>query len=92
MTEEYTDAEIWCLTLNHCEHAKHDAIAREQYNRCIIALANYYGVNIVDQSMGYINIDNCVKYSCDGYGLHPTSDGHALMERNIVESLYSKMA
>lgn len=90
--QEYPDAEVWCLTLNHCEHSKHDAVVREQYNRCIVALANYYGVNVIDQSLGYINSDNCVKYSCDGYGLHPTAEGHALMEKHIVETFYDKIS
>lgn len=61
-----------------------------KYNRCITALAEYFGAGIIDMPKGYINIDNCMAYSCDNKGLHPNPAGHALIEKHIIETMYKK--
>ena len=91
MQAKYTNAEIWCLTLNHNKDSRFDTTSLKQYNRCITAIATYFGCNVVDQTQGYIVPSNCVKYSCDGKGLHPNPAGHALMEKYIVECFYAKL-
>ena len=90
MTKKYPDAEVWCITLNVNRDSRFNEAKMLKFNRCITALAEYFGAGIIDQTKGYINIDNCVAYSCDNKGLHPSPAGHALLEKHIIETLYKK--
>ena len=91
MTEKYENAEVWCMSLLVNADSRFTTTAMNQYNRCIEALAEYFGCNYIDQNEGYITRGTCIAYSCDGKGLHPNPTGHALMEKHIVESFYEKM-
>ena len=90
MLERYEGVEVWCLSLMVNNDGRFTTTAMKQYNRCIEALAEYFGCNYIDQNEGYITKGNCIAYSCDGKGLHPNPTGHALMEKHIVECFYEK--
>ena len=91
MLEKYEGVEIWCLSLLANNDGRFTTTAMKQYNRCIQAIAEYFGCYYIDQNEGYITKSNCTAYSCDGKGLHPNPTGHALMEKHIVESMYEKV-
>ena len=91
MTKKYADAEIWCMTLCVNKDSRFTEAKMNIYNRCITALAEYFGANVINQQEGYITLDNCVAYSCDNKGLHPNPTGHALIEKHIVETFYQKL-
>ena len=90
MLDRYEGVEVWCLSLMVNNDGRFTTTAMKQYNRCIQALAEYFGCNYIDQNEGYITKGNCIAYSCDGKGLHPNPTGHALMEKHIVECFYEK--
>ena len=91
MTDKYPDAEVWCMTLNVNHDSRFTTTAMNQYNRCITALAKYFGVNVINQQEGYITSGNCTPYSVDNKGLHPSPTGHALMEKHIIETFYKEI-
>lgn len=91
MTNKYKDAEVWCMTLNVNKDTRFSELAMIKYNRCITALAEYFGADVINQQEGYITLGNCVPYSCDNKGLHPNPTGHALMEKHIIETFYDKI-
>lgn len=91
MREKYPDAEIYCMTLVRSQDSRDTATAPfDHYNTCIKALANYFGATIIDQEQGYMLQDNCHAYGSDLKALHPNQQGHALMERLILETMYAK--
>lgn len=93
MKEKYPNAEILCMTLVRSNHAKDVPTAPfDHYNTCIKAIANYFGATIVDQEAGYMLQENCHAYGSDLTALHPNQEGHRLMERIILESMYKKLS
>lgn len=91
MREKYPNAEIYCMTLVRSQDSRDTASAPfDHYNTCIKALANYFGATIIDQEQGYMLQDNCHAYGSDLKALHPNQQGHALMERLILETMYAK--
>lgn len=91
MKEKYPDAEIYCMTLVRSQDSRDTASAPfDHYNTCIKAIAGYFGATIVDQEQGYMLQDNCHAYGSDLKSLHPNQQGHALMERIIIETMYDK--
>ncbi len=95
MKEKYPNAELYCMTLvqtydtNRC-----NAQQIGEYNRCISALAEYFGATVIDQysSDSERTFRNVHAYSTpgDGHCIHPSSKGHELMERLIVKTMYKK--
>ena len=91
MREKYPNAEIYCMTLVRSQDSRDTASAPfDHYNTCIKALAGYFGATIIDQEQGYMLQDNCHAYGSDLKALHPNQQGHALMERLIIETMYEK--
>ena len=89
--EKYPDAEVYCMTLVRSQDTRDTASAPfDHYNTCIKALANYFGATIIDQEQGYMLQDNCHAYGSDLKALHPNQEGHRLMERLILETMYAK--
>ena len=91
MKEKYPDAEIYMMTLVRSQDYRDTADAPfDHYNTCIKAFAEYFGATVVDQEAGYMLQDNCHAYGSDLKALHPNQEGHRLMERLIVETMYDK--
>ena len=90
MQENYPDAEIHCLTLlkNHGAACTDEKLNR--FNTCIRAIADYFGVGLVDQNASELN-KTYFNNSVDGTGLHPDIRGHKAMARLIVETLYNEL-
>ncbi|MBQ8850319.1 MAG: hypothetical protein IJ011_08330 [Clostridia bacterium] len=93
MKNKYQNAEIYCMTLVQTyDTARCNAEQIEEYNRVITALAEYFGATVIDQDESGRTFDTVHAYSTpgDGHCIHPSSKGHELMERNIVETMYKK--
>ena len=45
---------------------------------------------INQQTMGTLVYENCHGYGADITALHPNAEGHRLMERLILETMYRK--
>lgn len=91
MKEKYPDAEIYLMTLVRSQDSRDTAQAPfDHYNTCIKAFAEYFGATVVDQEAGYMLQENCHAYGSDLKALHPNQEGHRLMERIIVETMYDK--
>ena len=91
MKEKYNNPELFCMLLVQTHNAKDtpEKIARQ--NTCIRAIAEYFGATVIDQQAdGYVTYENCHAYGSDASALHPNPQGHALMERLIVESMWKK--
>ena len=87
----YDNPEVYIMTLieTNAGHASNGKLDRA--NTILRALAEYFGVGIIDQQKGYVNQSNCHIYAYDTTGLHPDMRGHALMARLIVETLYENL-
>lgn len=88
MMERYENADIYCLTLQEhydvsCEDARVD-----KYNRCIKAIAEYFGVGLVDQDTGDYRYETAHAYTNDHQCLHPNAMGHMRMTELIVKTIY----
>jgi transcriptional regulator with XRE-family HTH domain len=60
----------------------------------LIRLAEYFGVDVIDQANSEVNYANCHLYGADEndpVGLHPNIRGHAALTKVIVETLYEKL-
>ena len=91
MKEKYPNAEIYCMTLVRSQDSRDTATAPfDHYNTCIKAIAGYFGATVIDQEQGYMLQDNCHAYGSDLKALHPNQQGHALMERLIIETMHAK--
>ena len=91
MKEKYNNPELFCMLLVQTHNAKDtpEKIARQ--NTCIRAIAEYFGATVIDQQAdGYVTYENCHAYGSDASALHPNPQGHALMERLIVDSMWKK--
>ncbi len=86
--EKYPDAEIFCMTLQESNHSGTTKQKLENYNMSIKAIAEYFGVTVIDQETDGITWDNCHAYGCDIRALHPNVVGHAEMTENIVKTMY----
>ena len=91
----YENAEIFCMTTVACNDAQINPGGTARYNSCIKAIAEYMGVNVINQQNDDIyNFDTCHAYAGnekggDANNLHPTIYGHALMERRIVREIFA---
>ncbi len=86
MTEAYPDAEIYCLNLMRTEINDHERVVR--YNRCIKALTEYFGVNLVDQyGNSGMNPANHHSYTMDAACLHPNAAGHFCMAQAVLSAM-----
>ncbi len=91
MLEKYQGAEVYCFTLLKNYNEKCTAEKYERYNTCIRALAEYFGVGLIDQQKGLLNDENFFTYGNDGTALHPSAMGHALIARHIINTLYENL-
>ncbi|MBE6630060.1 MAG: hypothetical protein E7624_04340 [Ruminococcaceae bacterium] len=98
MQYNYPDAEIYIMNLTRSQHSTGAEEAGKQKilkaNTCLAALAEYYGVKIIDQAKSEVNYDNCHLYGADEANptaLHPNLMGHAMMTKLIVETLYENL-
>ena len=88
----YNNPDIYCMTLirNHHEAATETLITRS--NVMIRAIANYFGVAIIDQDNSEITMENCHVYGADENttvtSLHPNIKGHEATTRLIVREMY----
>ena len=89
MKATYPDAEIYCMTLVESYYHTFDEVERGSV--VIRALAEYFGVGLIDQNRyGYIDRNTCHAYGYDlsAKCLHPNLRGHQMMARCIIEELY----
>ena len=92
MTDKYKGAEIWCMTLNTNNDSRMTQEKLTAFNCIITSLADYFGANVISQQQGYITQENCHNYTNDNNCLHPNAEGHAMIEKLIVESFYKNLA
>ena len=89
---KYDNPDIFCMTLIKNYHPAAKASLVNRANTCIRAIANYFGVGIIEQDNSEITLDNCHIYGADENNevtsLHPNIKGHELTTRNIVRSIY----
>lgn len=90
--DKYNNPEIFCMTLITNHHANADATTIGRANIMIRAIANYFGVGIIEQDNSEMNIKNCHIYGADEgskiNSLHLNIKGHEMTTRLIVETLY----
>jgi lysophospholipase L1-like esterase len=88
----YNNPEIFCMTLIRNHHAAATEILVNRSNVLIRAIANYFGVGIIEQDNSEITMDNCHVYGADENetvtSLHPNIKGHEMTTRLIVRTLY----
>ena len=95
MMIHYDDAEIYCFTLlknystNFNNAANIDKL--NHYNMCIRAIADYFGVGLIDQQKGIMNESNIFTYGLDPSALHPNMKGHEAMAKHIINTLYDNL-
>ena len=87
----HPDAELFSITLPEANHNSSKQPRLGKANVIIRALAEYFGVTIVEQDNSEVNKANCHVYARDAHGLHPNGRGHAAITKLIVETLYEKL-
>ncbi len=91
MKEKYPNAEIYCMLLVGVNHTRVTASAVVRHNTFITAIAEYMGATVIDQeNNGMFNSKTCHAYGGDATAVHPSSYGHKMIERLIVETIYEK--
>ena len=91
MKEKYNNPELFCMLLVQTQDTRDTPEKIARHNTCIRAIAEYFGATVIDQQAdGYVTYENSHAYGSDDSGLHPNPQGHALMERLIVESIWKK--
>ena len=88
MINAYPDAEVYCLTLVDSKNTNPQYIIERNF--CIRAIANYLGVNVVDQyANSGISVDTYHAYGVYGSGnyLHPNTSGFYLMTKEIMRAM-----
>lgn len=89
---KYNNPDIFCMTLIKNHHAAAEASLVNRSNVLIRAIANYFGVGIIDQDNSEITMDNCHVYGADENetvtSLHPNIKGHEMTTRLIVREIY----
>ena len=94
MQYNYPDAEIYIINLIRSRHHSGEEEKINKANTCLAALAEYYGVDVIDQANSEVNFENCHLYGADQanlHCLHPNLRGHAALTKLIVETLYEKL-
>ena len=94
MKESYPNAEIYIINLTRSHHGSGEEEKITKANTCLAALAEYYGVDVIDQANSEVNYENCHLYGADErdpVALHPNLRGHAALTKLIVETLYEKL-
>ena len=94
MQEKYPDAEIYIINLTRSHHGSGTEEKINKANTCLAALAEYFGVDVIDQANSEVNYANCHLYGADEanpVALHPNLRGHAALTKLIVETLYEKL-
>ena len=87
----YDNPEVYIMTLVETNHSSASNGKLDRANLMLRAFAEYFGVGLIDQQEGYLNKANCHLYTYDTNGLHPNIQGHALMTKLIVETLYEDL-
>jgi lysophospholipase L1-like esterase len=94
MRAAYPNAEIYIINLTRSHHGSGTEEKIAKANTCLAALAEYFGVDVIDQANSEVNYANCHLYGADEndpVGLHPNIRGHAALTKVIVETLYEKL-
>ena len=94
MREKYPEAEIYIINLTRSHHGSGAEEKITKANTCLAALAEYFGVDVIDQANSEVNYANCHLYGADEANpsaLHPNLRGHAALTKLIVETLYEKL-
>lgn len=95
MIETYgADVEIYCVTLIKNFTPNLSMASINNFNRVIMAIAEYFGVTVVDQN-GELSENTSETFytnSCydGGKCIHPNSSGHLALERLIVKTMAQK--
>ena len=90
MKQKYPDAEIFCMTLLPNTNSGYNTADRAKFNRCISALAEYFGANLIDLNESKIDSEHLSTTTVDG--LHPNMIGFAEIEKTIIKALYKKIS
>ncbi len=104
MSEQYSDSvdKIALVTLTYNGSNSNYASSNKwvpQYNVCIRALAEYFGMLVVEQQ-NVINKDNFAQYmqkgdpDADGVTerlIHPNTEGHRVLYEEIIRTLYKDL-
>ena len=89
---KYNNPDVFCMTLIPTIHANAEEKLVGRANVCIRAIANYFGVGIIDQDNSEIDLTNCHVYGYDEgtkvNSLHLNIRGHEMTTRLIVRTLY----
>jgi lysophospholipase L1-like esterase len=94
MKATYPDAEIYIINLTRSHHHSGTEEKILKANTCLKALAEYFGVGVIDQANSEVTYENCHLFGADEAtpsGLHPNLRGHAALTKLIVETLYEKL-
>ena len=93
MMETYSEAEIYCFTLVNSKNTSPQYVIER--NLCIKAIANSFGVTVVDQyaELGTM-IDTYHAYGVYGSGnyLHPNPAGFYLMTKELMKSMSKNLS
>lgn len=89
MLAHYDNPEIYLFTLVPNNYTGQGDFSSA--NTVIRALAEYFGIGLIDQDNGYREKATCHLFTYDDGGLHPNYKGHMLLERFIVETLYEDL-
>lgn len=94
MKATYSDAEIYIINLTRSHHHSGEEEKINKANTCLAALADYFDVDVIDQTKSAVNYENCHLFGADEadpVGMHPNLRGHAALTKLIVETLYEKL-
>lgn len=95
MIESYgSDVEIYCVTLVRNYSEKCNMVSINNYNRVIMAIAEYFGATVVDQNgaLSENTSDTFYTKTCydGGKFIHVNSAGHLALEHLIVKTMAEK--
>ena len=94
MRAAYPNAEIYIINLTRSHHGSGTEEKITAANTCLAALAEYFGVDVIDQANSEVNYANCHLFGADEanpVALHPNLRGHKALTKLIVETLYAKL-
>ena len=89
MIKNYPNADIICVGLTEY-NGSNAASTVPQYNKSIAALAEYFGLPMVDQR-SVINTSNYMGYMFDSTVIHPNAHGFEVLYKQIIRTLYHEL-
>ena len=87
ITKRYPDAKVVCIQLVENGSYTNNYTNIKLYNKAINAIAEYYGLPVVEQK-NVINPQNYHVYMHDNRILHPNANGHRVLFEELVRTLY----